>query len=120
MLLVLCIFGFFYMKYAMMIQEKFGGGGIRTNSSVYALPRQVAVGDPLPEAELIARLQRAGYTEDPSNKFGHYVRTAEGLEITTGPYSYFQPHTAIVQVAEDRVAKIVSKDRQPSLESLLA
>src|SRR3982751_4017084 len=60
MLLVLGIFAFFYLKYAMMIQEKFGGGAIRTNSSVYALPRQVAVGDQLPEAELIARLQRAG------------------------------------------------------------
>ena len=115
MLLVLCMFAFFYVKYAMMIQEKFAGGGIRTNSSVYALPRQLAVGDQLPEAELISRLQRAGYTEDQSNKIGHYARTSEGLQITTGPYSYFQPHTALVQVAGDRVTRIVSKtDNRPS------
>ena len=33
-------FGFLYYKYAMMIEDKFGGGAIRTNSSVYAMPRR--------------------------------------------------------------------------------
>ncbi|HYP09554.1 MAG TPA: PBP1A family penicillin-binding protein [Bryobacteraceae bacterium] len=105
----LATFAFFYIKYAMLIQEKFGGGSIRTNSSVYALPRQVAVGDTLAEAELIARLQRAGYTEDQNNKLGYYQRTPEGLLIATGPYSYFQPHSAVVQINGDRIVNIVSK-----------
>src|ERR1044071_2594887 len=86
----LATFAFFYVKYAMLIQDKFGGGAIRTNSSVYALPRQVVAGDKLPEAELIARLQRAGYTEDAANKLGYYQRTSSGIAITTGPHSYFQ------------------------------
>jgi penicillin-binding protein 1B len=111
----LCAFAFFYVKYAMLIQDKFGGGAIRTNSSVYAMPRQIAVGDELSEAELISRLQRAGYTEDQKNKVGYYVRTAEGLQIATGAHSYFQPHTAVVQIAGNKIARIVSRtDNRPS------
>ena len=72
-------FGFSYYKYAMMIEDKFGDGAIRTNSSVYAMPRQVVVGDTLTEAELIARLQRAGYTEDQANRVGYYRRSPEGV-----------------------------------------
>jgi penicillin-binding protein 1B len=105
----LATFAFFYVKYAMLIEDKFGGGSIRTNSSVYALPRQVVAGDKLPEAELIARLQRAGYTEDASNKLGYYQRTPRGIAITTGPQSYFQPHTAIVRISGEQVADIYSQ-----------
>ena len=120
-LLAGCVgFGFFYYKYAMMIEDKFGGGAIRTNSSVYAMPRQVVVGDSLTEAELIARLQRAGYTEDQSNKVGYYRRTPEGVAIVSGPESYFQPHTAIVQIAGNRVARVLFTNRKSHDQSLLA
>jgi len=102
-------FGFYYYKYAMLIEDKFGGGSIRTNSSVYAMPRQVVKGDELKESELIARLQRAGYTEDAQNKIGSYQRTAEGIVIATGPQSYFQPHTAVIQISGDRVTKLFSR-----------
>ena len=105
----LALFGFFYYKYALMIEDKFGGGAIRTNSSVYAIPRQIVPGDQLTEAELIARLQRSGYTEDPSNKVGYYKRAAEGLMISTGPQSYFEPHIATVRITGDRVASLYSQ-----------
>src|SRR4051794_14335704 len=102
-------FAYFYHKYAMMIEDKFGGGAIRTSSSVYAMPRQIFKGDRLSEAELIARLQRAGYTEDSKNKVGYYQRTPDGIVITTGPNSYFQPHTAVVRIAGDHINNIVSR-----------
>lgn len=107
-------FAFFYHKYAMMIEDKFGGGGIRTNSSVYATPRQIFKGDRLSEAELIARLQRAGYTEDTKNKVGYYHRSPDGVSITTGPHSYFQSHTAVVRIEADRVANILSQTENRS------
>lgn len=102
-------FGFYYYKYAQMIEEKFGGGTIRTNSSVYAMPRKMVVGDSLTEAELIARLQRAGYTEDQSNRIGYYRRNSDGVVIVTGPESYFQPHSAVIQISGDRVKRVFSQ-----------
>jgi len=113
--LVVCLiagmaaFAFSYRKYAMMIENKFGGGWIRTNSSVYAMPRQLLKGDRLSRQELIARLQRAGYSEDPNNKIGFYQKTSDGVAITTGPQSYFAPHTAVVEISGDRVERIFSR-----------
>src|SRR5688572_7682180 len=101
-------FVFFYFKYAMIIDDKFGDGGIRTNSSVYAMPRQIAKGDKLTTDELLARLQRGGYTEDASNKVGYYQRTPQGVVITTGPSSYFQQHQAVVRIEGDQVTGIFS------------
>jgi penicillin-binding protein 1B len=103
------VFSYFYVRYAMLIEEKLGAGGIRTNSSVYAAPRLIAVGETLTEPELIARLQKAGYSESADNKTGHYRRASDGLEITTGPTSYYQPHTALVQFNNSKIARIVSR-----------
>src|SRR5688500_474312 len=55
------VFAYFYLHYARLIEDKLGGGGIRTNSSVYASPRLVSVGDTFIEADIIGRLQKAGY-----------------------------------------------------------
>src|SRR5688572_18611360 len=100
------VFAYFYLHYARLIEDKLGGGGIRTNSSVYASPRLVSVGDTFTEADIIGRLQKAGYTESTDNKVGYYRRTADGLEITTGPSSYFQPHSALIHFNGSKVAKI--------------
>jgi penicillin-binding protein 1B len=114
-LLLAGTFSYFYIHYAMLIEDKLGGGGIRTSSSVYAAPRLLGVGDEISEADLIFRLQRAGYTESAANRMGHYRKTAEGLEITTGPASYYQPHTALVQFNDGKVASIISRtDNKPS------
>jgi penicillin-binding protein 1B len=67
------------------------------------------VGDNISDTDLILRLQRAGYTEATDNRIGHYRRTADGLEITTGPESYYRPHTAVVQFNNSKVAKILSR-----------
>jgi penicillin-binding protein 1B len=107
--LLVAALGFFYVRYAMLIEHKLGDGGMRTNSSVYAAPRLLSVGDAIGEVELISRLQKAGYTESPQTKSGYYRRTADGLEITTGPASYYQPHTALIQFKGEKVSQIVSR-----------
>ena len=105
----IAVFGFFYVKYAMLIEEKFGSGTLRTDSTVYAIPRMIATGDHLTAQELIGRLQRAGYTSDAANPFGYYQQTPDGIVISTGPRSYFQRHTAVVRLANESVASIVSR-----------
>ena len=103
------VFSWQYMKFARMIGARLAGGSLRTSSAIYAAPRLIAPGDTVSAQELIARLQRAGYTEQTSNNVGYYRRTVDGLEITSGPESYFQPHTVAVQFKGDQVAQIVSK-----------
>jgi penicillin-binding protein 1B len=102
------VLAYFYIHYARLIEEKLGSGG-GFHSAVYASPRLLGVGDAISQEEVIARLQRAGYTASATNRVGHYSRANDGLEITTGPGSYFQAHIAQIQFANGKVAKIVSR-----------
>ena len=109
------LFAWQYAKFANMIGERLAGGSLRTSSAIYAAPRLIAPGDAVGSQELIARLQRAGYTDQSTNKVGYYRRTSDGLEITSGPESYFQPHTVALKFNGDQLAQIVSKtDSKPA------
>ena len=56
----------------MLIEDKFGGGSIRTNSSVYAMPRQVVKGDRLTAAGADrAPAARRIYAKIRTNKIGY-------------------------------------------------
>lgn len=108
-LVPLAVLAYYYQQYARRIDERLGSGSLRTNSAIYGAPRLLSDGDALTAQELIVRLQRAGYTEQPVNKLGYYRLTGEGLEITSGAESYFQPHTVLVQFKDGRVARMFSR-----------
>ena len=58
----LALFGFFYYKYAIAYRRQVWWRSHPDQLVRYGMPRQVGKGDQLKESELIARLQRAGYT----------------------------------------------------------
>ena len=102
-------FRFFYYKYAMMIEDKFGGGAIRTNSSVYAMPqadlqRRSSLRSGIDRATPARRLYRG-----TKNKVGYYTERPMESRLLPDPQSYFQSHTAVVQIEADRVANILSQ-----------
>ncbi|MGH9628572.1 MAG: transglycosylase domain-containing protein, partial [Bryobacteraceae bacterium] len=101
-------FIYFYLHYAALIDKKLGDTNIPGHSSVYAIPRTIALGERISRTSLIAQLQRTGYSEGPGSQMGHFVRTENGLEITTGPSSYYSPHTARLEFRNGKVSRIVS------------
>jgi penicillin-binding protein 1B len=106
-----------YVRYAKLVGQRLGHGSLRTSSQIYAAPRLIGTGDTLSRQELITRLQRAGYTDQPDNQVGRYRLLEGGVEITTGPESYFQPHTVQVQFAGDKIARIFSVTENRATES---
>lgn len=109
LLIVGGVFLSFYRSYARMIDQRLGSGSLRTSSVIYAAPRLLVAGDQMTAPELIGRLQRAGYTEKTDNRMGHYRLLGDAVEITSGPESYFQPHTVLVRMADGKVAAIESE-----------
>ena len=93
----------------MMIEDKFGGGSIRTNSSVYAIPRQIVKGDQLNEAELIARLQRPVTRRIPSNKVGYYKGRPKESHLNRPSIVFRAPHSGKVRYPGDRVTRLYSR-----------
>src|SRR5258708_39839706 len=56
------LFGFFYIKFARMIDTRLAEGPFSNTINVLTAPRTVAVGDAVTLDEAVARLRRAGYT----------------------------------------------------------
>ena len=110
-LLVVAVLGFtiVYVSYARVVDRQIGPSGIQIGSMIYSTPWVLERGETISERDVIKYLQRAGYRENGESRIGQYRRTPEGLEITTGPDSYFQSHTAVLQFAGSRVHRIISK-----------
>ncbi len=98
-----------YAQYAKLVSERLAGGSLQTSSAIYAAPRVIGPGDELTRQQIISHLQRAGYTEASDNRTGHYRIAGDGIEITTGPDSWFQPHTAYIEIGAKGVQRIVSR-----------
>lgn len=108
--------GAVYLHYAKLVDQRLGHSSLRTNSQIYAAPRLVEKGDTLSPEQFIARLQHAGYTNKSDNRVGRYRRIADGIEITTGPESYFQPHTVRIRFADGKISQIQSlTESRPTL-----
>lgn len=103
------IFAYVYLQYAMMIEQKLGGGAMRTYSAVFAAPRVLHPDEEVSADQIIDHLRRCGYTEDAGNRIGWFRLTNEGLEVATGPDSYYQPHSALLQFNGNRLTRIVSR-----------
>jgi len=102
-------FLYVYIQYAKLVSERLAGGSLQTSSSIYAAPRVIGPGDALTAQQLIGYLHRAGYSQAIDNRIGHYRSTHEGIEITTGPDSWFQAHTAFIQIGAKGVERVVSR-----------
>ncbi len=98
-----------YSKYARLVSDRLAGGSLRTSSTIYASPKLVVPGETMTVQNIVSRLQRAGYTEAADNPIGHYRVLPTGVEITTGSESYFQPHTAVIEVDGSTVKRVSSR-----------
>ncbi|HET8547201.1 MAG TPA: PBP1A family penicillin-binding protein [Bryobacteraceae bacterium] len=98
-----------YTRYARIVSSQIGPGGIQIGSMIFSTPWVLEKGETVSEREVIKYLQRCGYRENGDSRIGQYRRTPGGLEITTGPDSYFKSHTAVIQFTGSRVSRIVSR-----------
>lgn len=104
----LAIFGYFYVKYSRMIEEKLAAGPFTDTSMVFAAPRQVRTGDEVTADEIITQLRRSNYGESRSNRMGAYAMRAGALEIYPGPDSYFQQEDDLLKFQDGKLAQIIS------------
>ncbi len=109
---------FFYLRFARLADEKLAAGPIGSSAMLLAAPRKVAVGDQVSIEELVAELERAGYTTSESNRLGWYHVRPDALEFFPGRESYLAGEGgATIKFAGDRVGEIISlRDNTPRTE----
>src|SRR5258706_9275985 len=92
-------FSFFFIKYDLMIEERFRGPVFRTSARICARARTVRPGDHVSARELGSVLSRAGYSErNGESQMGSYKLLSTGIQIAPGPQSYHAPESATIQI----------------------
>lgn len=98
-----------WLRLSRLIDQRLSGQVFEQASELLSAPGHVEKGERLAPAELVAYLQRAGYTPTPDGSATGWYRQDEGaVEIHPGPESYFAGANELrVEFAGDRVARIV-------------
>lgn len=105
--LVAGIFIFYYLKYSRLIEQKLAAGPFANTSMLFAAPRSVAVGEEATPQDVAAILRRAGYTESPNNRIGHYATTPDEVDVYPGPDSYFRRDEGVLHFQGGKISKII-------------
>src|SRR5579884_1651358 len=94
---VICatVFGYFYLKYQKLVDDRLAAGPIFANvAQIYAAPREVRVGQHLSVALIAQDLRRAGYNSNP--QLGTFRLNGDSISIKPGPESYHSTDGATI------------------------
>ncbi len=112
-------FCYFYIKYDIIIAQRFRSPVFSNSAKIYALPRTVHDGDKADAKEIAARLRRAGYSDkDGQSQLGTFHLLKDGIDITPGPESYHSPEEAHISIHDGQVDSIISNGKDLSAYEL--
>ena len=87
----LSVFGFFYIKYKSVVDERLKQPLFANTAKIFAAPREVRPGQKLSVRVLSNELRSAGYSPDGDSnlsQLGTYSESAESVTVRPGPQSY--------------------------------
>jgi penicillin-binding protein 1B len=105
------IFGYFYFKYAGMIDARLRTGPFADSVDIFTAPRVVGVGDAIASPDMIADLRRSGYNNSRDNPVGWFnvpAGPARRIEIFPGRGSFAGGEPAMLEFKDGRITRIVS------------
>ena len=115
------IFGFFFLKFARMTDERLAAGPFANTISIFAAPRTIEAGDKLTLEEVVARLRHSGYTNSRTNSMGWYNVRADAIDIFPGPDSYAGGgEPAVLEFSGGKISRIVSLRDHTRAKNVLA
>jgi penicillin-binding protein 1B len=121
-----CIFGFYYIKYQHIVDERLKQPIFATTAKIFAAPREVRPGQKLSVSLLANELRDAGYSTDGgphASPLGTYSQDGQSITVHPGPESYHAQDGATIRIASSVVQSITDDHGQPlssyELEPLL-
>ena len=109
MLVAAVVFGYFYLKYQRVVDDRLASGPIFANvSQIYAAPREVRTGQKLTAASIARDLRQAGYNANP--QLGTFQLTGDDIRIKPGPQSYHATDGATINTEGGEVQSITAEN----------
>lgn len=105
--------GFLYFRYSETIDARLRRGPFSGAVDIFTAPRTVGVGDSISQAEMLADLERSGYSKSRDNAVGWFHEedgAARRIEIFPGRGSFAGGEPAMLEFSGGRISRIVSLD----------
>jgi len=109
------IFGYYYHKYRVIVDERLKTPIFEDTAKIYAAPREVRPGQKLTIRLLASELREAGYSTDGATRvspLGSYSVNDSGITVHPGPESYHAPDSATIHVDRGEVDSIIDDHGQ--------
>ena len=111
-----CVFTYFYIKYAGIVDERLKQPIFANTAQIYAAPREVRPGQKLSVQLIANELREAGYTGDGApqmSPLGTFSQGVQQITVRPGPQSYHAPDSATIHVSGGVVDAINDEHGQP-------
>ena len=122
----LAIFGFYYHKYGVIVDQRLEKPLFANTAQVYAAARQVRTGQKLSASAVASQLRAAGYSDASSahaSQLGTFSANDESITIRPGPQSFHAPEDATISFDNGTVQQITGSNNEQlasyALEPLL-
>ena len=114
-LVFLVVFGFYYIKYRHVVDERMNGPIFANTAKIFAAPREVRPGQKLTVHLIANELREAGYTPDGASEASPLGTFSEGVQTITvrpGPQSYHAQDSATIRIGSGVVQSIADEHGQ--------
>ena len=125
-LVVCAVFGYFYVSYRHVVDERLKQPIFANTAKVFAAPREVRPGQKFTVRLIANELREAGYSTDGASQLsqlGTYSMGGRSITVRPGPESYHSQDSATIRVDSGFVVSIADNHGQPlssyELEPLL-
>jgi len=95
-----------YLRLARMADRRLADGPFSMSHEIFSAPETISAGDTLTPADLVTRLEAAGYSRDPENPAGWFTVEPGAVRITASASS--DPAKVDVRFAAGRISGITS------------
>ncbi len=96
-----------FWRVSAAVAERLEQGVFSSTVAIYSGPWTVYPGAELTEEQFRGALRRSGYTDNPANPAGYFVRHSGAVEVHPGPASVLKQPVATIRFVNNRVASIV-------------
>ncbi|MBV8675066.1 MAG: PBP1A family penicillin-binding protein [Acidobacteriaceae bacterium] len=114
-LICACVFGFYYVKYSHIVDQRLEKPLFAATAKIYAAPSELRPGQKFTARNLAQELRTAGYSiqgEGKASPMGTYSEGPESLTVHPGAQSYHAPEGATITFDSGKISQITGDQGQ--------
>jgi penicillin-binding protein 1B len=115
LLVFVSVFGFYWIKYKSIVEQRQTQPLFEYTAKIYAAPREVRPGQRLSAHSVAQELRDAGYSEDGAasqSPMGHFSESGDSIGVHPGPQSYHSEDGATISFEGGKVSQITGEGNQ--------